>query len=359
MQNNNIRIAFVGDGNSANVRRWIIGLQKVGCKIYLISFEAEQANSFAKTFSIPFPKIPGKLHYILASWSVKRIMNAIDPDLVIGYSASGYGILAGLASSWPLVISVTGSDLLDNSLKRIPVKLLSRMTLKKADLITAWEKHMQKAVINYGINKNKIFVLPSGIDVGRIKNQSKDVNKTQNIGIISTRSLHKLYNLDILLEAFKRTKKKDLQLTFAGNGTELDTLKRNAMNLGISERVKFVGFIDNNRIGKILSKNHIYISLSPRDGVSASLLEAMAAGLLPIVYDNDANRFWIKNNENGILLKSIKAEYVAKKIDESVLMMNQINQIAEYNYKLVKNKADLHNNSKKYVEIFKELLKYK
>lgn len=356
MQNNSVRIAFVGDANSANVRRWILGLQNVGCKIYLISFEPDLTNQFAETFPIPFSKLPGKLHYVFASRAVKRILNAINPDLVIGYSASGYGILAGLASRWPLVISVTGSDLLDNSFKRIPVKLLSKKTLKKADLITAWEKHMQKAVINYGINKNKIFVLPSGIDVRRIKKQSKVIKKEKNIGIISTRALHKFYNLDILLEAFKRTNKKDLQLTFAGKGNELDNLKRNAANLGISERVKFVGFINNNRIGNILSKNHIYISLSPMDGVSASLLEAMAAGLLPIVYDNDANRYWIKNNENGLLLNSIRPEYVAKKIDESIIMMGQINQIAEYNYNIVKNKADLHNNSKKYFEIFRELL---
>jgi glycosyltransferase involved in cell wall biosynthesis len=216
---------------------------------------------------------------------------------------------------------------------------------------------MKKAVMDCGINQNKIFVLPSGIDTKTIQIQSNNVNKIKGIGIISTRSINKFYKLDVLLDAFKRIDQKDLFLTFVGEGSELYSLKKNALSFGIADKVKFVGYIDNSSIGKILGKNHIYISLAPSDGVSASLLEAMAAGLIPIVYDNEANRYWIKNNKNGIMLNNIHPEYIAEKVNKAISMLNHITQIADYNYNLVKKKADLYKNSKKYAKLFSTLSK--
>ena len=50
-----------------------------------------------------------------------------------------------------------------------------------------------------------------------------------------------------------------------------------------------------------LHSGSCYISASLSDGTANSLLEAMAAGLFPIVSDIPANREWIADGENGML----------------------------------------------------------
>ena len=47
---------------------------------------------------------------------------------------------------------------------------------------------------------------------------------------------------------------------------------------GLTNEVKFLGRVNNERIPKLLNESHIYISFPTTEGLSASLLEAMACG---------------------------------------------------------------------------------
>ncbi len=351
---NTVRIAFVGDASSANTIRWCKGLTNAGCDIHFITFNG--TNPYCTVnYKIPIPKLPGNAHYFLAIPFVASYIKKINPDIVIGYSASGYGVMAGLASQKPLVISVTGSDILDVSLKRLPIRIFTKKILKKADMITAWQYHMQRAVTEFGIDQNKIYVLSSGIDVDSIQKQSSKENHDQGVGIITTRSINKFYRHDILLDSFKKLNNPSLRLTFAGEGSEINSLKMKAQSLGIRQMTYFPGFIPNKSIGKILGKNNIFISLSPSDGVSASLLEAMAAGLVPIVCDNEANRNWIKDSVNGVLLKNVNPDYIANRIKHGISMIDNIHHISKYNNDIVRKKAHLYENSKLFVNQFRSL----
>jgi glycosyltransferase involved in cell wall biosynthesis len=53
---------------------------------------------------------------------------------------------------------------------------------------------------------------------------------------------------------------------------------------------------------ELFQRASIYISAVPSDGVSSSLLEAMSAGLIPVVIDNGPNREWLTGTSDGHLV---------------------------------------------------------
>jgi glycosyltransferase involved in cell wall biosynthesis len=86
----------------------------------------------------------------------------------------------------------------------------------------------------------------------------------------------------VLLRAFARIAE-PAQLIFVGGGPKLATLRAEANELNVTNRVEFLG--DRFDIAEILSGSHIFALASKWEGFPLSILEAMRAGL-PVVASN-------------------------------------------------------------------------
>jgi glycosyltransferase involved in cell wall biosynthesis len=116
-----------------------------------------------------------------------------------------------------------------------------------------------------------------------------------------------------------------------------------------------VGFVSNDSLPRVLGRHNLYVSLIDYDGVSASLLEAMAVGLLPIVPDHRANRDWINDGENGLLLKDVSAETIAQAIVRAIHDKDLRNAAWAQNPGIVRERADLHRNAQSYYSVFRNI----
>jgi glycosyltransferase involved in cell wall biosynthesis len=58
----------------------------------------------------------------------------------------------------------------------------------------------------------------------------------------------------------------------------------------------------------------VYVATALADGTSPALLEAIAAGLTPVVTDIEANRSLVNDGQDGFLFKSSDPEDLAKNI---------------------------------------------
>ena len=67
----------------------------------------------------------------------------------------------------------------------------------------------------------------------------------------------------------------------------------------------------------------------PEDGVSSSLLEAMAVGVFPIVSDIKANRYWAEKGCSMIFFKESSADDLAKAISEYIANRHKYNEHLE------------------------------
>jgi glycosyltransferase EpsD len=102
-----------------------------------------------------------------------------------------------------------------------------------------------------------------------------------------------------------------MQLFLIGGGVCHESLKKEALELGIQDMVEFTGYIPSPR--EYLAVSDVYVSSARREGLSLSVLEAMAAGLPVIATDAGGVRDLAR--ENGILIDNDDEEalYAAMK----------------------------------------------
>ncbi len=140
---------------------------------------------------------------------------------------------------------------------------------------------------------------------------------TRKKEIVSFARLEKDKNFPMLFDAFAMLLKEypDYSLSIYGDGHEKNRLVKYARQLGIASNVVFHGF-DVNLHGKI-NDCAMFVSSSDREGISNSMLEAMAIGLPCVCTDCPAGgaRMMIKPYENGLLVpvKDKTAMYKAMK----------------------------------------------
>ena len=82
-------------------------------------------------------------------------------------------------------------------------------------------------------------------------------------------------------------------VVFAGDGTLRASLERLAGESLPAGRWRFSGRIPPAEMAALLARAEVCVSASLSDSTSQSLLEAMAAGALPVVSDIEGNREWV------------------------------------------------------------------
>ncbi|MFC6722991.1 glycosyltransferase family 4 protein [Halobium palmae] len=136
-----------------------------------------------------------------------------------------------------------------------------------------------------GPPRENIAVVPNGIDAAQIQRVSP---ATDGFDILFAGRLISDKNVDILLEAFDRVASRfDATLGIIGDGPESETLRAKATNLTHSDRVTFLGFLD--EYEDVLAHMHaadIFASPSTREGFGITYAEAMAADCTVIAADH-------------------------------------------------------------------------
>lgn len=122
--------------------------------------------------------------------------------------------------------------------------------------------------------------------------------------IVTACRLHPQKNLFMLLDAFSMFCKKhpDYILDIYGKGTLEKELKDKANKLGLSNKVVFHGFVED--IHEKIEMASMYVCSSDYEGISNSILEAMALGIPTISTDCPigGSKLLIDQNRNGILV---------------------------------------------------------
>ena len=88
----------------------------------------------------------------------------------------------------------------------------------------------------------------------------------------------------VLLEsvALLRPDHPDIELTLAGDGPDRPLLEARAAELGITDRVRFLGYQSQSQVRELLRQTDVFVMASFAEGVPVVLMEAMAAGV-PVV----------------------------------------------------------------------------
>ena len=124
----------------------------------------------------------------------------------------------------------------------------------------------------------------------------------------------------------------------------------------MGERISFAGAVANTELPALLRAHSFYASAVPTDGVSASLLEAMACGCFPIVVDNDANRDWVTDGETGRLLTDPSPEAFAAALAAAWQDSSSRERARRTNLAVVRERANLDTNMRTIEERYAALV---
>lgn len=241
----------------------------------------------------------------------------------------------------PVLCTAWGSDVLLIPQKNLFFRAITRSILRISSIITADSKEMIEAMktINPG---GKYVQLQYGID---------PVESGVKEKLIYSNRLHKpLYRIDLIVQEFAAFSKKhqEWRLCIAAEGEETPKLRALVSELGIENQVEFAGWLNQQENNRFYARAGIYVSLPKSDGTSVSLLEAMAAGCIPVVSDLASNREWIEDAVNGIIYKPGSNPFeTALKIDQA--------KAREKNAEWIKKHALRSNTSRQFFNLYQKL----
>ena len=135
--------------------------------------------------------------------------------------------------------------------------------------------------------KKKASCIPNWVIVN--DNRTKK-SMNQPVRFISVGSISYQKGTDRMLEAFARIKNFEWSLEIIGGGDEqyISLLKQRAVDLGIAERIAFMGYRSD--VDKLLARSDYFILLSRGETFGMVYLEAMNEGLSIVAWDIPAVR---------------------------------------------------------------------
>jgi glycosyltransferase involved in cell wall biosynthesis len=221
----------------------------------------------------------------------------------------------------PYVVCGHGSDIyLPPTWDQRATRKLRAAALESADAITALGPVMQARIRQ--LWRVESTIVPNGVHPARFakldKREARALTGLNDAGpiIIYVGALRTVKGVEFLLKAMKTIAEADptVTLLLVGDGVEREKLEGLVRNLGLEERVRFIGRVDNEDVSRYLSASDLFILPSLAEGFGIALLEAMASGL-PIVATNvgDIPSF-VENDVNGFLVEPGRESEIAEKV---------------------------------------------
>lgn len=123
--------------------------------------------------------------------------------------------------------------------------------------------------------------------------------------------------LDLLVPLLVKLKLRnvDYVLELAGDGAYLPEIRREVERFELEDNIIIHGRIDNNKMGEFWKHQDVCINLSDFEGRSLSVMEAMAAGAVPVLTDTSGNEDIIEG-ENGFVVPLEDIDKMAEIIDK-------------------------------------------
>jgi glycosyltransferase involved in cell wall biosynthesis len=278
-----------------------------GDEVQVVSFHPDVLPGVPSVFLgvEPFDKYGNKHVYATRIPQVRRTLRAFAPDVVLATYLLSNGLMAAVASPVPIVMSAMGGDVLDHpdhpAWRRLAKRLLIRAICARAAAVHSVAPELSASLRAAGVPAAKIAEFPVGVDRTRFAPGAPRAVGVPTI--VCTRSHMPVYDIPTLLEALARLRADGVvfRARFAGGGDLLEAHARRAAALGLGGCVEILGLLPHEALPELLRDADVYVSPALSDGTSASLLEALGTGLLPIATDVPANRGWFEPGRSGLL----------------------------------------------------------
>jgi glycosyltransferase involved in cell wall biosynthesis len=250
--------------------------------------------------------------------SALRALRRLRPtyDLIHTHQALWEAVAGGLArSGWvrgaPTLVQPASSGYYGEAeeLSRTRGAWILRRLILRNDAFVAISADIERQWRALGVPPARLVRIASGVD-GRhyAPGPSRsEASMPPRPRVMFTGRLHPQKNLDVLIDAWPDVARATgASLVLVGQGPERDRLADKARALGVADRVMFNGPVDDP--ADVLRAADVFVLPSVAEGMSNSLLEAMATGLPCVASDIGGNQDLLGQGDAGLLVAGTSPE---------------------------------------------------
>lgn len=343
-----LRLGFVSPGTSGHIGPYLEFFSGRGHEVTWFAFDAPVPDHGVRTFDVSLGAHANcsrqKWKYLLAGLKVRRHLRRIPLDVLYAHYATSSGLIAWLSGFRPLVIRVQGGDVLVRSRSRAGRALL-RLVLGRAALVHVVSAQLANAVRSIARRDVDLIEVTTGIAVEKFRFRVPQVER-RPMRILCTRTLGPVYDPQTIVGACRELHRQRLnfRLTFAAGGPLEKGLRAEVARLGLDALVHFRGGFARADLPALLEAHDLYVSASLSDGTSISLLEAMAAGLFPVVSCIQSNSEWLEDGVSCLMFDCGQADMLAAQIQQAAQRSSFCRDAAVRNRQLVEREGDQQKN---------------
>lgn len=232
---------------------------------------------------------------------LKEIAREFSADVLIGFTAypNMYARIVGFLLGIPSIMSERGDPSRTGLTKGLKNKLSLMLINSSKGGVFQTEGAM--SVYGKGLQKRSV-VIPNPIFIkGEIPEVPQSERQKTVVSVGRLDNFQKRY--DVMLEAFRLFSQKHPEYTLKlyGDGSDTEQIKQWAVDLGIADKVNLMGLT--RQPMQDIAHDGMFLITSDFEGISNSLLEAMAVGLPCVSTDHTPGgaRMLITDHENGLL----------------------------------------------------------
>lgn len=265
-----------------------------------------------------------------------------------------YGAMAGLLTRRPVIHTKHGRNY-PTEIKKVWLnRISSRLTSK---VVTVSQDAAEVCLDIEKIPPAKVAVILNGIDTTLFCPPEKkyvDDGSPVRIGIVARLSTEKDHQTLLQAARLLANKTAGFHLDIIGDGALRSELEQTAATLGLTSHVSFLGM--RHDIPDLLKNLDIFVLSSTTEGISLTLLEAMATELPVVATSVGGNPEVVMDGLTGFIVPPKEPACMAEKLLKLVQDRQLRRQMGMQGRKRVAERFSISETARKYEELYRSVL---
>ena len=235
---------------------------------------------------------------------------------------------------------------------------------QNGDLYTANTNFTAAQAVALGCPKNKILILPVGVNISKYSFRERKVLDGETINILTVARLVEKKGIEYSLRAFAKVAQKyaNIKYEIVGKGPLRESLERCISELSLGDRVKLLGAKTQEELLGIYAKSHIFILPSvtaangDKEGQGLVLQEAQATGLPVLSTLHNGIPDGVLDGKSGFLVPERNVDALAEKLDYLIAHPERWPEMGRAGRAHVEERYDINKLNDRLVEIYQKLI---
>ncbi|MEM7543644.1 MAG: glycosyltransferase family 4 protein [Pseudomonadota bacterium] len=356
-------VYFMGHGGlESRIRRLIAGWHDLNVRFFIVSFRAPEDGDGSAVLPSNVEHIELALEpgvYLSTIRRLKRLLKQSDVHIAHTHNwvTMFEGVIAARLASTPVILhGEHGAKIFEADQFKTHRALAQRFAGWWTNGIVCVNQPIATQVCRqWGTPERKIEVIENGVDIKKF-GPNPAINDDFTVGTIGR--LVEVKDFPTLIEAMAKLKEKSVKVPvkcrIVGAGPECKRLTELIDQFELGDCCYLEGATDQPE--SWYQQFDAYVNCSSSEGMSNTVLEAMASGLPVICSDVEGHRAWVHENENCLYFRSGDAANLAARIEELALSKPLCKKLSENNRRRVELEYDNTQFLGRYTELYRRKL---